>query len=247
MLIHSTRDAHWLSNSWIVADKVGGDAVLVDSGAPSDEIDAFIAENNLTLRHVLCTHHHYDHVANNSHYRETYQCPVCAHQNEKSLIDGEITSLADRQIIQCGDLEINCLHIPGHTSGQLAFYINEQALFTGDTLFAGSVGGTQAPDHTSFDDIHHSIMNVLFSLPMSTVIYPGHMQASTLATEWDENPFIRAWRGIDHVREQDCLVDNQPAKLLLRAADYDSGTKCWVRSDDSVLNIVAGSKVKTLA
>lgn len=245
MLIHSTRHAQWLSNSWLVADKTGGDAVLIDSGGPSAEIDAFISAHNLSLRHVLCTHHHYDHVANNAHYRQVHDCQICAHRNESSLLEGEIVELSDQQLIGCGGLEIRCLHIPGHTSGQLAFQINDQALFTGDTLFAGSVGGTQAPDHTSFDDLQHSIMEVLFALPLSTTIYPGHMQCSTLDDEWQNNPFVRAWRGIDHFSEQDCLVDGKPAKLLLRAVDYDGGTKCWVRSDDNVLNVVAGSTVQS--
>ena len=87
MLIHSTRHAQWLSNSWLVADKTGGDAVLIDSGGPSAEIDAFISEHNLSLRHVLCTHHHYDHVANNAHYRQVHDCQICAHRNESSLLE----------------------------------------------------------------------------------------------------------------------------------------------------------------
>ncbi|MFT7517823.1 MAG: hydroxyacylglutathione hydrolase [Myxococcota bacterium] len=243
MLIHSTRHAQWLSNSWLVADKVGGDAVLIDSGGPSDEIDRFIEDNRLTLRHVLCTHHHYDHVYNNQHYLDAYHCEVCAHTSEVSLLDGEVSALEDQQIIKCGGLDIQCLHIPGHTSGQLAFYVNQQSLFTGDTLFAGSVGGTTAPDHTTFEQLQHSILEVLLKLPSETEVYPGHMQKTDLGTEFSTNPFIRAWRGVDKVLPQDCLVNGEAATLLLRAADYDNGTKCWVQSANGTQNVVPGSSV----
>ncbi|MBC8369115.1 MAG: MBL fold metallo-hydrolase [Planctomycetes bacterium] len=243
MLIASSRHTHWLSNSWLVADKVGGEAVLIDSGGPSAEIDGFIADNQLTLRHVLCTHHHYDHVANNDHYYRAYKCDICAHANESNLIDGDVIELNDKQVLNCGGLEISCLHIPGHTSGQLAFYINQQALFTGDTLFAGSVGGTMGPDNTSFEQLQHSILEVLFSLPPQTIVYPGHMQATTLGDEFENNPFVRVWRGLEKCLAQDCTVNGRHSKLLLRAADYDGGTKCWVQDENGLMNIVAGSQV----
>jgi hydroxyacylglutathione hydrolase len=245
MLVHSTRHPQWLSNSWLIADKIGGDAILIDSGGPSSRIDNYLDDNNLTLRHVLCTHHHYDHVENNDHYRQKYCCEVCAHSNEVNLIDGAVSELIHNQILSCGGLEVRCLHIPGHTSGQLAFYVNGEVLFTGDTLFAGSIGGTQGPDHTSFEDLQHSLFEVLFALPDSTVVYPGHMQATTLSEELATNPFVRAFQGKDVVRERDCEVMGIAAKLMLRAADYDGGTKCWVRSTDGIDDIVAGSQVKS--
>jgi glyoxylase-like metal-dependent hydrolase (beta-lactamase superfamily II) len=217
--------------------------VVIDSGADTDEIDLLVADNDLELRYVLCTHHHYDHVANNQHYRQQHRCQVCSHRNESNLIDGEVVGLEDNQVLKVGDIEIQCLHVPGHTSGQLAFLVNERKLFTGDTLFAGSVGGTKGPDHTSFSDLRHSILEIICSLPPSTEIFPGHMEPSTIGYELQNNPFLRAWQGIDKPALRDCTVDGEPYKLLLRAADYDGGTKCWVQASNGTMDVIAGSKV----
>ena len=113
----------------------------------------------------------------------------------------------------------------------LAFVVNDERVFTGDTLFRGSVGGTRAPGHTSFEELRHSIMEVLMRLPKRTSVHPGHTEPTTVAEEWDGNPFIRMWRGLDRPVEKRCTALGQPATLLLRARDYDGGTKCWVRFD----------------
>ena len=73
-----------------------------------------------------------------------------------------------------GGLRIRPLHIPGHTIGQLAFLVNDEMVFTGDTLFRRTVGGTRAPGHTTFEDIQHSLLEVLMKLPKETLVYPGH-------------------------------------------------------------------------
>lgn len=244
MLIQSSRDPHWLSNSWLVADRPGGQAVLIDTGAPMEPLLAFLEEQRLELTAILNTHHHPDHVQHNLDLHERFACQVCAHHAEKELIPGLTRALTDGEEIRCGDLHLRALHIPGHTSGQLAFLVDECAVFTGDTLFQDSVGGTRGVDHTSFEDLQHSIMERLMTLPPDTAVYPGHMERTTIGREWQENPFLRAWRGIDPVVEQDCIAFGQAAKLLLRARDYDGGTKCWVRFDDGKLDLVPGSRVQ---
>ena len=178
MLVHSTRHPQWLSNSWLIADKIGGDAILIDSGGPSSRIDNYLDDNNLTLRHVLCTHHHYDHVENNDHYRQKYCCEVCAHSNEVNLIDGAVSELIHNQILSCGGLEVRCLHIPGHTSGQLAFYVNGEVLFTGDTLFPGGPG--KSSSHEALNQIVESLKSHIFTLMDSTVVLPGHGEFTTI-------------------------------------------------------------------
>ena len=113
-----------------------------------------------------------------------------------------------------------------------------------DRLFRGTVGGTRAPGHTSFEDIQHSIMEVLMRLPKEMVVHPGHTDPTTIHEEWESNPFIRLWRGADQVNEQRCTAFGQPAALLLQAQDYDGGTKCWVRfEEEDKLDIVPGSQV----
>lgn len=245
MIIKKTMSDNWLSNTWLVADKPGGHAVVIDTGGPTEPIFETLEEQKLTLTHVLCTHHHIDHVAHNAEYKRRFGCPICGHASERGLFGDLDTELSEGDELSVGDLRIRPLHVPGHTLGQLAFVVNDERVFTGDTLFQGSIGGTRGPGHTTYEDIHHSIMDVLMKLPKETVVHPGHVDETTIAREWDENPFIRMWRGLDAAAETPCTAFGQPATLLLRAPDYDGGTKCQVRFDEGgVLDIVPGSRVE---
>jgi hydroxyacylglutathione hydrolase len=118
------------------------------------------------------------------------------------------------------------------------------AVFTGDTLFRDSVGGVRAPGHTTYTDLRDSIMGTLMELPQETLIYPGHAAQSSVGREWQENPFIRVWRGLDPERADRCLALGEPATLILLGADYDGGTKAWIRWPDGSDDIVPGSKVQ---
>ncbi len=244
MIISRSMHPDWLSNTWLVADREGGKAVIIDTGGPMAPILSKIEELRLELSHVLCTHHHYDHVENNAAYRQRFGCPVCGHGAERDLFGELDLELSDGDELRVGDLHIRALHLPGHTLGQLGFLIDEKRVFTGDTLFRGSIGGTRAPGHTSFEDLRHSLMDVLMVLPKETLVHPGHMAESSIGEEWQENPFIRAFRGLDQPGEQPCLAYGQPASLLLSARDYDGGQKCWVRFEAGRrLDVVPGSRV----
>ncbi len=247
MIIEKTMSDNWLSNTYLVADKPGGHAVLIDTGGPVGPIMKAIEELKVTPTHVLCTHHHIDHVENNSEYAGRFGCPVCGHASEEKLFGELDVTLTDGDELVTGDLHIRALHTPGHTLGMLAFLINDERVFTGDTLFRQTVGGTRAPGHTNFDDIQHSIMEVLMRLPKEMQVHPGHTDPTTIGEEWELNPFIRMWRGADQPNEQRCTAFGQPATLLLRAPDYDGGTKCWVRFDEgNTPDIVPGSQVQTV-
>jgi glyoxylase-like metal-dependent hydrolase (beta-lactamase superfamily II) len=121
---------------------------------------------------------------------------------------------------------------------------DEAVVFTGDTLFRGSVGGVRAPGHTSYTDLRDSIMGTLMELPKSTVIQPGHANPTTVAREWEENGFIRIWRGLDPQGADACLALGEPATLILLGKDYDGGKKAWVRWPDGSDDIVPGSQVE---
>ncbi|MCP3982053.1 MAG: MBL fold metallo-hydrolase [bacterium] len=244
MIIERTMSDNWLSNTWLVADKPGGHAVLVDTGGPMGPIVEAIEAQRLEVTHVLCTHHHIDHVQFNAEYKSKFGCPICGHRKELEMFGGLDVQLDDGDELVSGGLHIRSLHVPGHTVGQLSFVINDARVFTGDTLFRGTVGGTRAPGHAAFEDIRHSIMEILMRLPKETQVYPGHMEQTTIGAEWEQNPFVRLWRGVDSVPEQRCMAFGQPATLLLRAQDYDGGWKCWVRFDEgNKLDIVPGSQV----
>jgi glyoxylase-like metal-dependent hydrolase (beta-lactamase superfamily II) len=247
MIIERTMDAGWLSNTYLVADKPGGHAVLIDTGGPTGPILEKIVELRLTVSHVLCTHHHVDHIAHNAEYTTRFGCPVCGHAAEREQFGGLDIELQDGDELVTGGLNVRALHVPGHTEGQLAYLVNDERVFTGDTLFRESVGGTRAPGHATFEELRHSIMDILMRLPKHTPVLPGHTDPTTIGEEWERNPFIRAWRGLTSPRETRCTAFGVPATLLLRARDYDGGTKCWVRFDEgNRLDVVPGSKVLDL-
>jgi len=130
---------------------------------------------------------------------------------------------------------------PGGFSGEGA------VVFTGDTLFRDSVGGVKAPGHTTYTDLRDSIMGTLMELPPDTIIYPGHADPTSVRREWDNNAFIRVWRGLDAEGSGRCTALGEPATLVLLGADYDGGTKAWVRWPDGSDDIVPGSKVERTA
>jgi hydroxyacylglutathione hydrolase len=106
------------------------------------------------------------------------------------------------------------------------------------------VGGVRAPGHTTYADLRDSIMGTLMELPPQTVVHPGHTDATTVGQEWEHNPFIRIWRGVDAEGSRACTALGEPATLILLASDYDGGHKAWVRWRDGRDDIVPGSRVE---
>src|SRR5205807_8953854 len=92
-------------------------------------------------------------------------------------------------------------------------------------------------------DLRRSVMEVLMALPRETAIRPGHTDATTVAKEWEQNPFVRIWRGVDPEGDQPCTALGESATLVLLADDYDGGKKAWVRWPDGSDDIVPGSMV----
>lgn len=245
MIVQAFMDPDWLSNSYVVSLGEGEDAVLIDSGAPWEDICRYVDRTRVTVRMILCTHHHHDHITHNRRLRERWGCKIGAHPKEISLISEAEVILEHGQALEVGALSIKILHIPGHTAGQLGFFINEEALFTGDTLFRGSVGGTCGPGHTTYEDLKHSIMNILMQTPSTTQIYPGHAHATSTEAEWNFNPFVRYWRGIESEHVRTCQALGRRGKLILEARDYDGGTKGLVEFDEPCERaIVPGSAIR---
>lgn len=243
MLVFASQDPRYLSNSYLVAEGAGGAAVLIDGGTPTAPIHAAIEEHGLEPTHLFVTHRHPDHIAHVAEYAKRYSIPVCGHHAEAQACGGFDQELEGGERFHCGALEVQALHIPGHTAGHMAITVDDEVVFTGDTLFKGSVGGTRGQGHTTFEDLQRSILDVLLQLPGSATIYPGHTIPSTVAEERDHNQFVRAWLGQDPITEQPAHYGSEAVTLLLRAPDYDGGTKCWVRSAEGQLDIVAGSRV----
>jgi glyoxylase-like metal-dependent hydrolase (beta-lactamase superfamily II) len=245
MLVDRSMHPQWFSNTYLVGDRSGGEAALIDAGGPVAPLLAAIKQHQLTLSYVLLTHHHFDHVAELDDVLAEYpDVPVLAHPVEEELISGCTGAIGPGSVVNVGELALEAIHTPGHTEGMLSFYIGDDGVFTGDTLFKGSVGGVRAPGSTSYTDLRNSIMDRLMKLPGETKIYPGHSEETTVQAEWEQNPFIRIWRGIDQPQEQPCRALGKPATLVLLAGDYDGGHKAWVRWQDGSDDIVPGSAIE---
>jgi glyoxylase-like metal-dependent hydrolase (beta-lactamase superfamily II) len=245
MLIERSMQNDWLSNAYLVADEEGGEAVVIDSGGPSEPLLEAADNWGVHVGTLLLTHHHGDHVAENHVWKERHGVEIVAHPLEaERLVDVDRT-IEEGEKIAIGKLEIEPILTPGHTAGMLNFLIDGTDVFTGDTLFRHSVGGVRAPGSTSFEDIRASIMDKLMKLPPETTIHPGHTDPTTVAEEWEQNPFVRLWRGLDDEGTEKCTVGGESATLVLLGPDYDGGHKAWVRWDESGKDdIVPGSQVE---
>jgi hydroxyacylglutathione hydrolase len=244
VIVERSMHPEWLSNAYLVADEAGGTGVIVDAGASVEPLIEAIERHGVSVRHVLLTHHHHDHVAEAAALTERLRVDLLAHPLEAERVPDVDGGLEPGQEFETGGLRIECIHTPGHTDGMLAFLVNGTDVFTGDTLFKGSVGGVRAPGSTGFEDIRHSVMDVLMKLPHETRVHPGHTDPTTIGEEWEQNAFVRVWRGVDPESDERCRVGEEHAKLVLWAPDYDGGHKAWVRWAESGRDdIVPGSMV----
>jgi glyoxylase-like metal-dependent hydrolase (beta-lactamase superfamily II) len=244
MIVERSMSDGWLSNTYVVGDELGGQAVMIDAGGPVAPLVDFLRRGQLTLTYVLLTHHHHDHIAELDAVLEHYPgTPVLIHPLERANIAAATAALEPGATIETGALTIEPLHTPGHTAGMISLLANGTDVFTGDTLFKGSVGGVRAPGHTTYRDLKSSIMDTLLKLPPSTRIHPGHTDPTTVAEELEHNAFVRIWRGLDPEGSEPCTALGQPATLILLGDDYDGGHKAWVRWPDGSDDIVPGSQV----
>jgi hydroxyacylglutathione hydrolase len=241
MIVERSMSPDWLSNTYLVAAEPGDDAFLVDAGGPVEPLIAKADELGLNVTHVLLTHHHHDHVAELAKVLDRWpDAAVLAHLEERVL--GTTGELKPDEELAIGGLTVHALHTPGHTGGMLSL-LADGNVFTGDTLFKGSVGGVRAPGSTGYADLKRSIMDVLLQLPADTTIRPGHTDPTTVAEELESNRFVRIWRGLDPEGTEACTALGEPATLILLGDDYDGGHKAWVRWPDGSDDIVPGSRV----
>jgi glyoxylase-like metal-dependent hydrolase (beta-lactamase superfamily II) len=244
VIIERSMHDQWLSNTYLVADEQGAHAVMIDAGGPVAPLLDVLDRMRFQLTHVLLTHHHHDHVAELDRVRARHpDVPVLIHPLERSSVGAATGTMEPGETIYSGALEIEPLHTPGHTAGMLSLLVSGADVFTGDTLFKGSVGGVRAPGHTSYADLKSSIMDTLLKLPAATRIHPGHTDPTTVADELEHNRFVRIWRGLDPEGTDSCTAMGEPATLILLGDDYDGGHKAWVRWRDGSDDIIPGSQL----
>ncbi len=169
------------TNAYIVGCPATHESLLVDAPAePKVVIDKL---GNATLKYILLTHNHVDHIGALADLRAQLEAPLAAHPADASnLAPAPEILLSDGDVIQLGELEFTVLHTPGHTLGSLCFKVGRY-LISGDTIFPGGPGKTGSPD--DFRQIIKSITEKIFVLPDDTQIYPGHGDSTVLEKEKD--------------------------------------------------------------
>ena len=156
--------------SYLIIDETNKNACVVDPGE-SIPIINFVEKNNIKLKYILNTHHHYDHIGGNLELKEKYESKIVAFKDDKSRIPEIDVLVQNNQIWKADNFEAKIYHIPGHTSGHIAFYFfNEKKIFTGDTLF--SLGCGRIFEGT-YKEMFNSL-NKIKKLPKETKIYCGH-------------------------------------------------------------------------
>jgi glyoxylase-like metal-dependent hydrolase (beta-lactamase superfamily II) len=208
MLIETFTVGSFQVNNYIIACEETRSAALIDAGEEGfNHIDDYIEANNLKLDYLLVTHGHLDHVAGANYLQKTKKIPVYINYEDNFLLDvleGQLsmygmspskppkntTPIKDGDTLQLGKIKIEVIATPGHSPGAVCYYMpEEKVIFTGDTVFADSVGRTDLPGG-SYDQLIQSIKEKLLILPDDVTIYPGHGPATMLGKERQNNPFF---------------------------------------------------------
>jgi len=177
------------ANCYILGCGETMEGLVIDPGDEVFRIAAAIAEIGLKIKFILITHGHIDHVGGADELKRITKAPVCIHpMDARGLGFPPDAEMNEGDEIRLGTYNIKVIHTPGHSPGGVCFHA-PGALFTGDTLFAGSVGRTDFPggDH---DALIRGVRSKIFSLGGDLRIYPGHGPASTIDRERRTNPFF---------------------------------------------------------
>lgn len=193
-------------NCYVVGDAATRRAIVIDPGGEADELATEIAARNLTITAIVATHAHFDHILAAQRLREATGAPFHLHREDRPLLDWmgasmemflgvpgqeppEVDSDApEGDKLAAGEIEFEILHTPGHSPGSISL-VTAGALFSGDTLFAGSVGRTDLPGGDT-QRLVESVRAKLFPLGDDVPVYPGHGPPTTIEREKAYNPFV---------------------------------------------------------
>ncbi|HUV88522.1 MAG TPA: MBL fold metallo-hydrolase, partial [Anaerolineae bacterium] len=195
------------TNCYVVGCDQTHEGVVIDPGGHPQRILKAIEQSGLTIRYVLNTHCHFDHMGANAEIIAATKAPLALHPAELPILQAKggaawfgvlvkesplpDLELDGGQVLEVGTLRFQVLHTPGHSPGGLTFYLKEEsAAFDGDVLFEMGIGRTDVPGG-DWDTLERSIREVLYALPDDTTLYPGHGPKTTVGREKRANPWVR--------------------------------------------------------
>ena len=182
MIVHQIQVGNMQNFSYIVVDEDTSESIIIDPSWDLIELEMVIQENNLKIKYIVNTHHHFDHTLGNEAMAESTKAPIIQHEN--SELKHDIT-VKDGDIIEFGNSKLKVLHTPGHSKDSICL-IGDGKIFSGDTLFVGNCGRIDLPGGSA-KELYHSLFDVLYSLDDNLVMYSGHnyghKETSTLGQE----------------------------------------------------------------
>ena len=194
------------TNCYLIINKENKEALLVDPADNALRISNVIEENSCTLKAILLTHGHFDHIMALNDLKKRYNVPVYAHEEEEDVLKQSSLNLSgsigqiyttqadvyvkDGEHLKLAGLDVIVLYTPGHTKGGVCYYLpEEKVLMSGDTLFHCSIGRTDFPTG-SMSQLVRSVKEQLFVLPDDVQVYPGHDSVTSIGYEKQYNPFF---------------------------------------------------------
>lgn len=198
-------------NTYVISSKAGN-AFIFDPGCyetdEKEELQEYIHMNDLTVKAVINTHCHIDHVLGNDAMKLKYKVPLMIPKNELEVFDSvvayapqwgisgyrhaEVDSfLEEGDSLELDEIDFKLIEVPGHSPGHIMFYVaKEKIMIGGDVLFKESIGRTDLPGG-NHDDLLQNIQNKVYTLPEDVTIYPGHGPTTTIGHEKAHNPFVK--------------------------------------------------------
>ena len=195
-------------NCSVIGDEKTHEAMVIDPGDQIEGILDILRQEKLTLKQIVITHAHIDHVGGAMKLKAATGAPILMNQNDHALLKmldmqaawvgmrppGDVQvdeTISQGRVLRIGEISSNVIHTPGHTEGSICLYFpEEKKLIAGDTLFAGSIGRTDLPGG-SMEKIMRSLHNQVMALPDETEVVPGHGSLTTIGEERETNPFLQ--------------------------------------------------------
>ncbi|MFB5624080.1 MAG: MBL fold metallo-hydrolase [Nitrosopumilus sp.] len=174
MKVHQIQVGNMQNFSYIVEDEDTGESIIIDPSWDLIELEMIIKKNNLKIKYIVNTHHHFDHTLGNEAMAESTHAPIIQHENSELKHD---ISVKDGDFIEFGNSKLKVLHTPGHSQDSICL-VGDGKIFSGDTLFVGNCGRIDLPGGSA-KDLYHSLFDILYNLDENLVMYSGHNYGSS--------------------------------------------------------------------